>query len=243
MSVGLDYKHFDQAVALGTDQFSSPVTYVPMVGSYGATWQGEGRQTQFNITVTAGLRGIGSDPDDFDAKRFKATASFIHMRADVSHTQDLPGGPQLYVKAQGQLADQPLVSSEQFSLGGLDTVRGYLESEALGDYGVAGTAELRSPNLAPYFEQNLASPGGKPIKFNVFDDWRFFAFVDAGQARIKDPLAEQQRKFDLASYGVGTRFKILQYMYGIILVGIPTIIQQVTVAHDPRVSFRFWGEF
>lgn len=243
LSMGIDYKHFAQTLSLGQDAFDSPVTYVPLVASYGATWQGDGRLTQLNASITAGLRGIGSSPEEFDAKRYKATGSFIHLNADASHTQDLPEGVQLFAKMQGQVADQPLVSSEQFSIGGQDTVRGYLESEALGDYGVVGTLELRSPNIAPYLEQKLDNPLGQPVKFNAFDEWRFFAFADAGQVRIHEPLTEQQSKFDLASYGVGTRMKTLKHFNSIFFVGMPLISQQVTVANHPRFSFRIWGEF
>lgn len=243
VSIGADYKHFQQTVGLGVDAFSSPVTYAPLVGSYGASWQGEGRLTQLNATIAAGVRGLSSTPDEFHAKRADATASFITLRADLSHTQDLPGGAQLFVKGQGQLADQPLVSSEQFSLGGQDTVRGYLESEVLGDYGAAGTVELRSPNLAPYFEQTFQNAKGEPVKFNPFDEWRIFAFGDVGRDEIFDPLAGQTRQFDLASYGIGTRVKLMQYLNGMILVGMPVTSQQVTIANNPRLSFRLWGEF
>ncbi|QOG23796.1 ShlB/FhaC/HecB family hemolysin secretion/activation protein [Bradyrhizobium sp. SEMIA] len=243
LSLGVDYKDFKQTLQLGSDAFSSPVTYVPLVGTYGATWQGDGHLTQLNATVTTGLRGIGSNRDEFDAKRFDATASFITLRADISHTQDFAGGFQLYAKLQGQAADQPLVSSEQFSLGGQDTVRGYLESEVLGDYGVAGTLELRTPNLAQYMQQKLPNPLGDPIKYNAFDDWRFFAFVDGGNARIHEPLTDQQSHFDLASYGVGMRMKTLRYLNSIVFVGVPLTSQQVTVANHPRFSFRVWGEF
>lgn len=243
LSLGVDYKDFKQSLKLGTDAFDSPVTYVPLVGTYGATWQGEGHLTQLNATVTAGLRGVGSSRDEFDAKRFDATASFITLHADISHTQDFAGGFQLYGKLQGQAADQPLVSSEQFSLGGQDTVRGYLESEVLGDYGVAGTLELRTPNLAQYLEQKLPNPTGDPIKYNALDDWRFFAFVDGANARIHEPLTDQQSHFDLASYGVGMRMKTLRYLNSIVFVGVPLTSQQVTVANHPRFSFRVWGEF
>jgi hemolysin activation/secretion protein len=243
LSLGIDYKHFAQTLSLGHDAFDSPVTYAPLVASYGATWQADGRLTQLNASITTGLRGIGSSPEDFDAKRFKATGSFIHLNADVSHTQDVPGGAQLFAKIQGQVADQPLVSSEQFSIGGQDTVRGYLESEALGDYGVVGTFEMRTPNLGPYLEQKLDNPLGEAIKFNAFDEWRFFAFADAGRVKIHEPLAEQQSQFDLASYGVGTRLKTLKHFNSIFFVGMPLISQQVTVAHHPRFSFRIWGEF
>ncbi|WP_247344643.1 ShlB/FhaC/HecB family hemolysin secretion/activation protein [Bradyrhizobium sp. 61] len=243
LSLGVDYKDFKQSLKLGSDAFDSPVTYVPLVGTYGATWQGEGRLTQLNATITAGLRGIGSSRDEFDAKRFDATASFITLHADISHTQDFAGGFQLYAKLQGQAADQPLVSSEQFSLGGQDTVRGYLESEVIGDYGVAGTLELRTPNLAQYFEQKLPNPLGESIKYNAFDDIRFFAFADGGNTRIHKPLIDQESHFDLASYGVGMRMKTLRYLNSIVFVGMPLTSQQVTVANHPRFSFRVWGEF
>jgi hemolysin activation/secretion protein len=243
LSIGADYKNFEQTLSLAGSSFSSPVTYVPLVAAYSASFQGDQRLTQLNATITAGLRGIGSSPDEFDAKRFKATESFIHLHGDVSHTQDLPGGVQLFVKAQGQGSDQPLVSSEQLSLGGHDTVRGYLESEVLGDYGVAGTLELRTPNIAPYLEQKLENPSGEPIKFNAFNEWRFFAFADVGRAWIHEPLPQQQSQFDLASYGVGMRLKTLQHFNSIVFVGVPLISQQVTVAHSARVSFRVWGEF
>ncbi|WP_375314051.1 ShlB/FhaC/HecB family hemolysin secretion/activation protein [Bradyrhizobium sp. A5] len=243
LSLGVDYKDFKQTLQLGSDAFSSPVTYVPLVGTYGASWQGEGRLTQLNATITAGLRGIGSSRDEFDAKRYKATANFISLHADISHTQDFAGGFQLYAKLQGQAADQPLISSEQFSLGGQDTVRGYLESEVLGDYGVAGTLELRTPNLAQYLEQKLPNPTGDAIKYNAFDEMRFFAFVDGGNARIHEPLTDQQSHFDLASYGVGMRMKTLRYLNSIVFVGVPLTSQQTTVANHPRFSFRVWGEF
>ena len=242
LSLGADYKAFQQTLSLTGNSFSSPVTYVPLVASYGATFQGDGRLTQLNATITAGLRGIGSSPDDFDAKRFDASESFISLRGDVSHTQDLPNA-QLFVKLQGQAADQPLVSSEQLSLGGQDTVRGYLESEVLGDYGVAATVELRTVNLAPFLEQTVTGSTGEPVKFNAFNEWRLFTFADAGRAWIHDPLPEQQSQFDLLSYGVGMRMKTFQHFNSYIFVGMPLISQQVTIARNARLGFRVWGEF
>jgi hemolysin activation/secretion protein len=245
LSVGADYKNFGQVINFGTAQasISAPVEYVPLVASYNATFVGEGRQTAFDATFTAGLRGIGSDTDVFDNRRFKATPNFIHARLGLSHTQDGPGGMQLFLKVQGQAADQPLVTSEQYSIGGLESVRGYAESQVLGDYGFAGTVELRTPNLGPFLEQKLENPQGEPIKFNPFNEWRFFAFADGGRTRILEPLTEQQAQFDLASYGIGTRIKFLKYLNGLALVGVPLITQQQTRAREPQVKFRVWGEF
>lgn len=243
VSLGADYKSFGQTLSLAGGSFSSPVTYVPLVASYGATWQGQGRLTQLNATMTSGLRGIGSSPNEFDAKRYLATSNFFRVNGDVSHTQDLPGGAQFFVKMQGQMADQPLVSSEQLSVGGQDTVRGYLESEVLADYGVIGSLELRSPSLASYLDQTLENPLSELIKVKAFNDWRFYAFADVARAGIHDPLPDQQSQFDLASYGIGTQLKSFDHFNAVVFIAMPLVSQQVTLAHHPRLSFRIWGEF
>lgn len=244
LSVGIDYKHFDQTVAQAGTGFESPVTYYPVVASYGATFKGEKSTTQLNASLTYNMRPLSSDPTDFDNKRFAASASFTHLNADLSHTQELPQGFQLYGKMQGQVADGPLVSSEQFSVGGLDTVRGYLESEVLGDNGIVGNIELRSPDVGSLLQQQVKDETGqgKP-HFTTFNEWRFFGFADAGTAIVLSPLPEQQAKFDLWSYGVGTRFKMLNYLNGMVAYSVPMISQTYTTARDPHVNFRIWGEF
>jgi hemolysin activation/secretion protein len=244
LSVGLDYKHFDQTVTLSGSGFESPVTYYPMVASYSATFQGEKSTTQLNASVTYNIRPLSDDPVTFDNKRFDASPSFTHLNVDVSHTQELPQGFQLYGKIQGQVADGPLVSSEQLSVGGFDTVRGYLESETLGDNGVVGNLELRTPNVGELLQKQMKDETGQgSARFTIFNEWRLFAFTDAGTATVLNPLPEQQSSFDLWSYGVGTRFKMLDYMNGMVFVSMPMISQTYTQANNPRVNFRIWGEF
>ena len=163
---------------------------------------------------------------------------------DIIHTQELPEGLQLYGKIQGQIADGPLASSEQFSVGGLDKVRGYLETEVLGDNGVVGNLELRGPNIGDWLQKQMKDETGQGApRFNTFNEWRFFAFTDAGKATVLHPLAEQQSEFDLWSYGVGTRFKMFEGFNGMIAYSVPMITQTFTQARDPRVNFRIWGEF
>ena len=244
LSIGADYKHFAQTVgSSGATGFSTPVTYFPVVASYTATRQAEGALTQLVASTTFGLRGLGSDPNEFDAKRYKATANFIHFNADLSHTQDLPEGFQAYGRIVGQISDQPLVSSEQLSVGGHDTVRGYLESEVLGDNGVIGTVELRSPNVGTPLQELLKDDTGTPAKINVFNEWRFFGFLDAASVMIHDPLSEQQSHFSPWSFGAGTRLKLTDYFNGSVTLGVPMVSEAYTKAKDPRVSFRVWGEF
>lgn len=246
LSIGADFKHFDQTVSLGTGSFSSPVTYYPVVASYSATFQLDKSTTQMNASLTYNLRTPSSSAADFDNKRYDASPNFTHFNLDVSHTQQLPEGMQLFGRVQTQLADGPLVSSEQFSLGGLDTVRGYLESEVLGDNGVAGTVELRSPDVGGILQKHLKNETGQGSpRFNTFDEWRFFAFTDGGEATVLKPLSDpdQISHFEEWSYGIGTSFKFFDHVNGMVVASMPMISQAYTHAGNPRVNFRIWGEF
>ncbi|HEY9663571.1 MAG TPA: ShlB/FhaC/HecB family hemolysin secretion/activation protein, partial [Allocoleopsis sp.] len=60
-------------------------------------------------------------------------------------TTNLPVAPTLLVRGDIQLADRPLLSVEQFGLGGLGTVRGYRQDALLTDSGAFASAEVRLP--------------------------------------------------------------------------------------------------
>ena len=102
------------------------------------------------------IREMGSDDAEFDENRHGATGNFAYFRGDLSHTLTLPEDFQVFVKGQGQASDQPLVNSEQFSGGGLGTVRGYLESEELGDNG-----HLRHGGAAHTVARPVSRQGGR----------------------------------------------------------------------------------
>ena len=147
INLGLDYKNFNQDISSAGVTIPTPITYYPVSAAYSATWMTPGQVTEFNSNLVLHFRGMGSDGQEFDESRFKADGSFIYLRSDLARTQDLPWGLQLFAKTQGQIADQPLVNSEQFAGGGLNTARSYLEGEALGDNAIFGSIELRSPSL------------------------------------------------------------------------------------------------
>nr|WP_244441258.1 ShlB/FhaC/HecB family hemolysin secretion/activation protein [Methylosinus trichosporium] len=244
VSAGLDYKHYGQVVRLGTDVTSSPITYYPLVVTYGGAYQTESFTTQLSASVTLNMRAPSSDRTAFDNKRFRASGRFAHFNLDVSHLQELPEGFQAYARFVGQIADGPLVSSEQISVGGLDSVRGYLESEVLGDNGAVGSFELRSPDVGEMLQDTVkrGAPEGEP-PITVFNDWRLFGFVDKGVAEILSPLAEQQAHFNPWSYGFGARVKLLDHVSGMFVYSTPMVRQTYTQAREPRLNFRVWGEF
>jgi hemolysin activation/secretion protein len=226
---GFDYKHFGQDIFLDGEFVGSPVTYWPFVASYTGFWMGRDYQLELDAAMTFSFQGLGSDEIEFDNRRFGARGSFLTFRGAFGVTRDLPLGFQIFGQLQGQAAGMPLVDSEQFALGGLTTVRGYLESEVLGDSAVCGTLELRSPSLLAWIGPEA-------------NEWRFFGFVDAGAAWLNDPLPGQQEEFSLWSYGFGSTMRLLDHLNASFAVGFPQVTQNPTLAGNPLVSFRFWGE-
>ena len=95
------------------------------------------------------------------------------------------------------------VVSEQFGLGGFNTVRGYDYREVNGDQGYLANVELRSPTLN---SQDILSK----VSFNA--ETQFLIFWDFGYSRIKNTDSFETTDTYLASYGLGLRATITDYV-------------------------------
>ena len=230
ISAGLDLKHFGEGLTLGGSTIDTPITYTPVTAQYTAVWQGDSSQTTVSGTAVFDLRGLSSGSSAFDAKRYGASGSFIYWRADFSRT-DTFEPLQLAARASGQYSSVPLVSPEQFTAGGADSVRGYLEVQAAGDFGVTGSVEVRSPSLLALFGRSVP------------DDWRFYAFTDAGWLGLVDALAGQTSRFALWGAGGGTRARVLGHLAAMVEVGVPLTTVGTTQRYQPHVYFQVLGDF
>ncbi len=244
LGLGVDYKHFDEDVTFAGKTQSTPIEYYPFSMNYGGTWVAKTHSTDVGATMTYGLRVLGSDPYEFDAKRFLAAGNFFHVRGDLAHTHDLPGGLEIFAKIQGQLASQPLINSEQASGGGLGNARGYLESTVLGDNAVFGSVELRSPSLInrpkPKLAEAKLDPDAPP---ESKDEWRFYLFADAGHLTLNEPLPEQDDQFSLMSVGLGSRVSLRDHFHASLDAGIPLRAAGVVEEGDWLMTFRLWTDF
>jgi len=228
-SMGVDYKDFAQDLVVGNQTISSPLTYWPVSINYNASSIGEYYETEFGAGVTFSFRGTGEDEAiDFDNRRYNANANFFYLRGNLAHTQKLPWDFQLFGEVQGQTTANPLVDTEQYSLGGQSTVRGYLESVVTGDNAIAGTLEFRTPSLLRWL------PKG--------NEMRLFVFIDAGYAMLNDPLPEQTSTFNLWSYGVGASLRLVDHINGDFFIGIPQVTQSPSEAYQPLFSFSISAE-
>jgi hemolysin activation/secretion protein len=231
VTTGFDYKRFGQQVRLeGAVVNSTPITTWPILVQYNAVISSRASETLLTIGATFNLRTVSSSPTRFDERRFHSLGDFIYYRGELSRTNELPGGLQFFGRLQAQYSAEPLPSAEQFSAGGLDSVRGYYESDAIGDYGASGTVELRTPSLAKLFG-------------NFMNEWRLYAFFDGGWLGVKDPLPEQQSRFKLWSTGGGTRLKLFGQLNGELDVAIPLRTEGFTTQRHPVIHFRVLEAF
>jgi hemolysin activation/secretion protein len=244
-SVGMDFKHLNQAVNQTTGDASvaaippTPLDYAPVRMNYNAVWAPTNSVTIADLGISFGIRGAiipvysmgsyGGNEQQFADLRYNSDGGFFVLKGDLSHTHDLPGGFQAFGKFQGQASPNPLVYSEQFAGGGLDSCRGYLEGTVAGDNAAFGSVELRSPSM-------LAGHAG-------VDEWRVYGFMDGGTVTLNDPLPQQNSIFNLAAYGFGTRLRMFGHLNGSIDVGVPLVTQQPVIAYSPLITFRIFGEF
>lgn len=241
--VGIDYKDFKQDIGLrGTTISNAPISYVPMTLGYNASISREKSALDVSLATTLGLRVIKRitcfDPtapiclpeDQFTNREVDSTENFAHINLDMTYTASFPGDWVSEVKFSGQYSDSHLVSNEQFSIGGLSTVRGYYQSEAVGDRGIAGSIEFRAPSLATYLG-------------TFVDELRFFSFMESGIVSVIDPLPDTQSVFHIGSFGGGLRVKILGRFTGEVMVGLPVASTNETKKGEPRYTFSVKGEF
>ena len=122
-----------------------------------------------------------------------------------------------------------LISNEQFSVGGPLSVRGYHQTEQLGDHGANLSLELHSPKLAPNDWDSVQN-----LRILAFADWA--ALWTANQA----PTPEY---YELASVGMGLRMQLLKRLSGEFDWGYPLYKQNSINIGQQRFDFRLAYEF
>jgi hemolysin activation/secretion protein len=148
---------FDFPVSRGADDFGqTKITSLRFAQDW--QFQDSNQAAYLRSQVSLGIDIASSTAPDFD------NGQFLAWRGDAYWARKLPGRLNLITRAGLQFSDRPLVSSEQISLGGFDTIRGYRQDGVLGDNGFFGSVELRIPvyegkagkvSLSPFFDVGI----------------------------------------------------------------------------------------
>jgi hemolysin activation/secretion protein len=241
--LGAAWKDFDETLGFDDpdeEDIETPIDYINWSAGYTATIVGESRRHGLGLTANFGIRDVANEPNDlvpnpgvpggfivtgeFEDKRSGSRPNYFYLNGRYDVSQDIPWGATLYWNVSGQLSTQPLVSNEQFAVGGVDSVRGYYEAELLGDYGIQSTFEWQGPNLGPKLWKRLGTLQG-------------LVFTDFGRVALQDPLPDQEDGFTAWSAGVGLRLD-LQGLVGALDWAWPMRDGTSTEAGDERLLFR-----
>jgi len=213
--LGVDFKFLGEndLTAGGTTTIASnEVTYIPLSVAYVGQLFDRLGMTKLSVTLRGNIGGIlpldddeafGGDPSDpynEPGNRAGADATFGVFQAGLERSVNLPQGFLLSLKADGQVATQPLIPAEQYAAGGINSVRGYWQNEVLGDNAVHGTVEL----VTPPFEKLLPA--------SVTEELRMRIFYDAAYLWLKSAPPGQTEDYQLEGSGFGIQLKLTDHL-------------------------------
>ena len=207
---GVDFKSSTNGVAIFNTVFSAPgnapFNIFQLTAGYNAS-------VRDDWGITSGEAGVYYSPGNvsgwnttqqFNQVVTNSCASYVYGRFNFNRTFLLPYNFTFSGNFNGQISSSPLMPSEQYGIGGYNTVRGYDERSANGDQGYIINAEFRTP------------PGSI---FKIFgdqtvdDSLQFLAFFDYGYVEDIRPVAgtPEQTVF-LMSFGPGIRYNIDRFV-------------------------------
>jgi len=239
VSAGIVRRYFEeQLIVAGLPAGEQPITLMPAYLTVGYTDRTPDLLGGRNFATLAGYYNLGnhlgaSDKQDFADMRVGAEPDYLIGRAQLARLQPLFGrtddlGQQihqwmLFLRLEGQLANTPLVPAEELQFGGPASVRGYAINSRLGDDGVFGTVELRTPVLLDLLRTTALGAGAAKGSSTPFDRLQFVAFFDAGRTRVQEPLPGEESGTTLASWGLGMRLAATQHVQFKLDWGVPLI--------------------
>lgn len=219
-SVGLLGRYIeDQYTALGQKLDKRDVTILPASAALSYTGKKPDGMGGRNFATLQGVFNVASSGDDLDELWTGAEEHYWILRWQLARLQPLFGWYNentqkndlhqwmLFCKLEGQYTTDNLIPTEKLSLGGYNTMRGYHTRGYIGDYGVYGTTELRTPILV----DGVASLFGDRSEKTPIDRLQGLLFVDYGWTAFNDLPANYDDNEFLFSAGFGARAAVTKY--------------------------------
>ena len=197
------------------------------------------------LSYTHGFNGLLGALDAYDpaaaatshSSRLGASGEFNKFNLQMQRLQRLTQYTSLVLRVDGQYTHDPLVSLEQFSLGGPDSVRAYSVSETLAEKG--GVASLEFVMGAPGFASRPA-PGSRTWG----DILQFSLFVDYANGELNAPLvASQNSSVALSGAGGAIQFSLPGRVFARVDVSTHLTDRTPTNGHSPQCYFRLGTSF
>ena len=153
------------------------------------------------------------------------------LTPSFSHSFEFYTNWPVSLRADGQWASEPLISNEQYGIGGVNSVRGYHEGEAFGDTGWHVSLEQQTP---PHVVG--MAYGNTPLTV------RGSLFMDYGAAYLLDPQGRPDC-VQLWGAGLGLTASVGPHWQSRFLVSLPLIGTGATKQDEPFFNFVLTAQF
>lgn len=181
-----------------------------------------------NLRKGLPILGYTNDTSQFTAETSRpgGYATYTKFSAQYSRLQSITSRLSLLGLVRGTWAFVPLLSSEQYTFGGITLGRGYDPAEIIGDRGIGGSFELRYDVTMNNFINSL----------------QFYTFYDIGAMWNILVNFASPAKISASSTGLGVRLNMTKYVSGNLLWAQP-LTKQVAAEQlvgngwKPRVFF------
>ncbi len=162
-----------------------------------------------------------------------AADHFITVQLGANREQRLYHDWTMLLRADGQWANSPLFSNEQFGMGGASGVRGYADGEAYGDTGWRMSIEPRTPMV------NIGMVDGDLpfwVRASVFMDYGEIYLLHQSLAAAKDTMQ---------FWGVGSSLtaNIGSHLDARLTLALPLLATTMTHAYDFHFYFGVGCQF
>ncbi len=149
---------------------------------------------------------VGIDTFNATTNESEIDGIFTSWQGQFQLVQSLGGGILLIARTGAQLTPDTILPLEQFTIGGLNTVRGYINNQRIADNGVIGSVEMRFPLIRD--NDTIGTLEIAPF-FDIGTVWN----RESARPDILNPTT-------LASVGLGLRWEITPFWFARIDYGL-----------------------
>ncbi|MFQ5952159.1 MAG: ShlB/FhaC/HecB family hemolysin secretion/activation protein [Candidatus Omnitrophota bacterium] len=187
-----------------------------------------GTITTISPQFSQGLNFLGARSKNPLSSR-AADSVFSKFDLGIRHRRALPLNFQAVLNFKCQFASEKLTPQEEFSLGGINSVRGYPSGDYLADIAFLTNFELLIP--AFFIPETVKLPYAKqPLR----DSLTGVFFVDQGYGEKRGALPTETKKDNLFSIGTGLRIRMFDMAYLRLEWGFPLGEDPITERANSR---------
>ncbi len=194
-SFGYDYKRTNNDLIFGGLPFQTGFADInQFLLSYMLDYKTNVSGTSFRTELFAAPWKLSRDQSTAAYQRLRpgAKPEYAYARLRLSHTHSLSRGFSIRGVAAGQATWWNLLPSEEFGLGGYDTVRGYEERAFNADQGLMLSIEAVTPKIG---------------LIKKYDALEFLVFADYGWGHLHKAFFDQKKTEWLMGVGPGVRYQ------------------------------------